>query len=159
LREIAANRGTPGAAGVVLRRTLRTEVVLIAVVLGVTGALASYAPALSVGSGPFNGTAAIGPQQLQLVVDPAKVGPNVVHLYLLNAKTGAPYTASKQLTVTATQTDKGIGPLALRADHTGPGHYTVSSALLNAPGTWTLNVTDRVSEFDEYSTKVKVPVR
>jgi hypothetical protein len=31
--------------------------------------------------------------------------------------------------------------------------------VLGAAGTWTLNVTDRISDFDEYETKVKVRVR
>jgi copper transport protein len=156
----AARAGeTPGSAGVVLRRTLRAEVALIAVVLGVTGALASYAPAVSKGAGPFSTTTRIGPEQLQMTVDPARVGPNEMHLYLISARTGAQFTGAKELTVQATQAAKSIGPLTLRADHTGPGHYTIAGALLSVPGTWTLQISARVSEFDEFTTTVKVPIR
>jgi copper transport protein len=158
--EQAARAGeTPGAAGLVLRRTLRAEVALIAVVLGVTGALASYAPAVSKGTGPFSITTKLGPEQLQMTVDPARVGPNEMHLYLISARTGAQFTGAKELNVEASQTANSIGPLTLRADHTGPGHYTVAGALLSVPGTWTLHITARVSEFDEYMTTIKVPIR
>ena len=61
--------------------------------------------------------------------------------------------------VTATLPDKQIGPLPLTVQSAGPGHYIVQSALLNAPGDWELGLTLRVSEFDQFETKVEVPVR
>ena len=76
----------------------------------VTGALASYAPAIAQVSGPVEITQRLGPEELQLTVDPATAGPNVMHLYLLDAKTGAQFDGAKELTVQATQTAKGIGP-------------------------------------------------
>ena len=63
------------------------------------------------------------------------------------------------MTVQASQPAKSIGPLTLRADHTGPGHYTVTGALLNVPGTWNVQITARVNEFDEYVKTVKVHIR
>ena len=44
LRSAATEGATPGRQGVVLRRSIRTEVALLAAVLGVTAALVSYAP-------------------------------------------------------------------------------------------------------------------
>jgi copper transport protein len=159
LRSLADDGGMPGSAGVVLRRTLRAEVAVIAVVLVVTGALAGYAPAKTVASGPQQLTATIGPAQLSLDVDPATVGANVIHIYLLDPKTGAQYAAVKELTVTASLPSKQIGPLPLKPQVTGPGHYTIPAAVLGAPGTWTLDVTARVSDFDEYDHKLKVHIR
>jgi copper transport protein len=159
MQRLAKAGETPGTAGLVLRRTLRTEVALVAVVLIVTGALASYAPALTKGTGPFATTTTIGPEQLQMTVDPARVGPNQMHLYLISPKTGAQFTGAKQVTVQASQPQKAIGPLALRTDHTGPGHYTVTGAPLNVPGTWNVQITARVSDFDEYVKTVEVRIR
>ena len=159
MQELAEAGQTPGGAGVVLRRTLRAEVAVIAVVLIVTGALASYAPAITKGSGPFSTTTTIGPEQLQMTVDPARVGPNEMHLYLISAKTGAQFTGAKEVTVQASQPAKSIGPLTLRTDHTGPGHYTVTGAQLGVPGTWLVQITARVSQFDEYTKTVNVHVR
>jgi copper transport protein len=159
LRRVAELGGSPGLPGVLLRRALRGEVALLAVVIGVTAALASYAPPVSAQPGPFSTTTAVGPTTLEMDVDPAAVGANQIHIYFFDAKTGAPYKPGKELTVTATLPDKEIGPLPLTVQSAGPGHYIVQSALLNAPGDWELGLTLRVSEFDQFETKVKVPVR
>ncbi len=159
LRRIASEGGSPGRAGLTLRRALRTEVALLLVVLGVTAALASYAPPVIAQSGPFSTTTTAGPTQLELTVDPARVGSNQIHLYFFDSVTGAQYTKGKELTVDASLPDKSIGPLSLAAQHAGPGHYIVAGALLNAPGTWKLDVTLRVSAFDEFSKSIEVPIR
>jgi copper transport protein len=159
LRRVAELGGSPGLPGVLLRRALRGEVALLAVVIGVTAALASYAPPVSAQPGPFSTTTEVGPTTLEMDVDPARVGANQIHIYFFDAKTGAPYKAGKELTVTATLPDKQIGPLPLTVQSAGPGHYIVQGALLNAPGDWELGLTLRVSEFDQFETKVEVPVR
>ena len=125
----------------------------------VTAALASYAPPVSAQAGPFSITTEVGPTTLEMDVDPARVGANQIHIYFFDAKTGAPYKAGKELTVTATLPDKEIGPLPLSVQSAGPGHYIVQSAFLNAPGDWELGLALRVSEFDQFETKVEVPVR
>jgi copper transport protein len=158
LKRIAELGGSPGLPGVLLRRALRGEVALLAVVIGVTAALASYAPPVSAQAGPFSITEEVGPTTLEMDVDPARVGANQIHIYFFDAKTGAPYKPAKELTVTATLPSKEIGPLPLTVQSAGPGHYIVQSALLNAPGDWELGLALRVSEFDQYETEVEVPV-
>ena len=148
-----------GAVGVLARRTMRSESLLMLCVLGVTAALVSYAPPIDAASGPFSTTSALGPAELQMTVEPARVGLNTVHLYLIDAKTGTQFTQTKELTVSARLPAKGIGPLALHANLAGPGHYILSSAELTPGGTWQLQLTDRVSEFQEYSKTVKVPIQ
>jgi copper transport protein len=161
LRRLAATGAAPGGAGRLLRRTLRTEVVLIVAVLAVTGALTGYAPptAATAASGPVNTTQRIGPLDLQMTVDPARVGPNQVHVYLLNAKDGAPFTGTKELRAKASLPGRGIGPLDLTLHRAGPGHYVADAVTLSPGGDWRIAVADRVSDFDEYETTVKVPVR
>jgi len=148
----------PGNAGHTLRRTMRAEVALLLAVFAVTGALASYAPAIAQVSGPVEVSRTIGAEQLQLTVDPATTGPNEVHLYLFDQKTGAQFDGAKELTIRATQPDRGIS-LDLQAQKAGPGHYTVPAAPLTAPGNWQLDVTMRVSDFDEFTTSAEVPIR
>jgi copper transport protein len=160
LARIAQAGGTAGATGHVLRRTLRAEVALLVAVLGVTAALVDGVPPVAAASGPFNGEAKLGGAiDLDLTVDPARPGANQVHLYLLRSRDGAPYTGTKELTVTARQRDKGIGPLPVEVHQAGPGHYTADTVQLVPGGTWTLTITDRYSDFDEVSTQVDVPVR
>jgi copper transport protein len=157
-RAVAARR-SPGEIGVLLRRTLRAEVFLVIVVLGVTSALVGYTPPVDATLGPFSATAAIGPAQLQITVDPARVGVNTIHLYLINPRDGSQFTATQELDVQASLPAKGIGPLKLTATPAGPGHYIVNSTQLIPAGTWDIQLTDRVSAFDEYLQTIEVPIR
>ncbi|HLL92545.1 MAG TPA: CopD family protein [Solirubrobacteraceae bacterium] len=159
LKRIAAADGAPAGAGVLARRTMRGELALMLAVFGVTAALISYAPPIDAASGPFSINTTLGPAELEMTVEPARVGLNTVHLYLIDAKTGTQFTATNELTATARLPAKGIGPLALKANLAGPGHYILSSAELSPGGTWEIEITDRVSEFEQYSHTVKVPVQ
>ena len=124
LKRIAAGGESPGRAGILLRRALRAEVALLVVVLGVTAALASYAPPVTAQGGPFSVEEQFGPIQLEMSVEPARVGANQLHIYLFDAKTGAPYSKVKELEVTAALPEKGIS-LPLEPQLAGPGHYTI----------------------------------
>ena len=161
LRAHAEGGEAPGGAGRLLHRALRAEVVLVLGALAVSAILAGSPPprAAAATSGPFSADVAIGPQQLQITVDPALAGANEVHLYLLDARTGAPFMGSKELRVTAALPVKAIGPLRLDARPAGPGHWVVAGAPLAPAGAWRVTVTNRVTEFDEYEAKVEVPVR
>jgi copper transport protein len=150
---------SPGASGLLARRTMRGELALMLGVFGVTAALIGYRPPIDAASGPFSTTTTIGPAELQMTVEPASVGLNTIHLYLINAKDGSQFTATKELHVTAGLPSKGIGPLPLQANVSGPGHYTLNAAELTPGGTWKIQFTDRVSAFDEYTTTVNVPIR
>jgi copper transport protein len=157
LNRIAAGGESPGRAGLLLRRALRGEVALLVVVIGVTAALASYAPPVTAQSGPFSAESTFGPIQLEISVEPARVGANEIHIYLFDARSGAPYGKVKQLQVTAALPEENIS-LPLEPQLAGPGHYTIPDALLSASGDWKLALTVRVSAFDEYAKTIEVPV-
>lgn len=150
---------SPGGIGALARRTMRGEFALMLCVFGVTAALISYAPPIDAASGPFSVNTTIGPAELEMTVEPARVGLNTIHLYLINAKDGSQFTATKELVATASLPAKGIGPLPLKANLSGPGHYAFNSAELSPGGNWEIKITDRVSEFEEFSKTVKVPIR
>jgi copper transport protein len=158
LNRIAAGGESPGRAGLLLRRALRAEVALLVVVIGVTAALASYAPPISAQSGPFSAESTFGPIQLEMSVEPARVGANQIHIYLFDAKSGAPFAKAKQFKATAALPEKNIS-LPLEPQLSGPGHYTIPGALLNASGEWRITLTVRVSAFTEYTTTTEVPIR
>jgi copper transport protein len=183
LRRIVGMGASPGGVGMLARRTMRGEALLMLCVFGVTAALISYTPPIDAASGsatmsgqgmsgqgnmipqpkathqPIATKTTIGPAELKMTVEPARVGLNTVHLYLTNATTGARFTQTKELTATARLPAKGIGPLVLHSNLAGPGHYILSSVELVPGGTWQLEVTDRVSEFQEYTKTVKVPIQ
>jgi len=154
-----ASGAAPGGAGRLLRRTLRAEVALVTIVLVVTAALVSYPPPDSLAGGPFDGSARMGPLRVEATMDPARVGPNELHLYVLRASDGTPFAGTKELTVTLALPGKGIGPLPARAREAGPGHYVVDTVQLVPSGDWELHVSSRVSDFDQYDASLKVPVR
>lgn len=158
LRRIVERAGTLGQAGTAARRSFRGELALMLVVFGVTAALVSYAPPIDAAQGPVSINTTLGPAELEMTVEPAKVGLNTIHLYLINAKDGTQFTATKQLTVTAALPSKQIGPLPLRATVAGPGHYVLSGAQFSPGGTWQVQITDRVSAFNQYSKTVTVPI-
>ena len=159
MRRLAAAAASPGGTGRLLRLTLRSEVALVLVVLGVTGALTGYAPPTSADEGPQSVSKRMGPLDLELTVDPAAVGVNEMHVYLFRARDGTPFTGTKELTVRVSQPGKGIGPIDAHLRSGGPGHYLADALTLSPGGTWQIEVTDRVSEFDQYSTKATVHVK
>ena len=151
--------GSPGRTGVLLRRILVVELVLGAIALGATGALSSYAPSTAQSTGPFSTTVNVGPARVEVTVDPARVGPNETHVYLFDRKTGAPFEGTEELRLTAAMPSKNIAKIALEPNVAGPGHYVVNAATLGVAGDWTIEVTVRVSDFDEYAQALHRPDR
>ncbi len=158
LRGAAADGSSPGRTGLLLRRTLRAELVLGVAALAVTGALAGYAPSISESSGPFSTNADIGPARLEVTVDPALVGPNEMHLYLFDRKDGSQWDEADELNVAAELPGKDIPAVTLDPTKAGPGHYVVSGAAFGVAGDWTVEVRARVGDFDEYTTEITVPI-
>jgi copper transport protein len=158
-RRIVAAERPPGPTGALARRTMRGELALMVCVFGVTAALIGYAPPIDAASGPFSTTTTLGAAELEMTVEPARVGSNTIHLYLIDAATGAQFTATKEFTATAELPSKHIGPLPLRVTIAGPGHYILSSAELSPGGVWEIRFTDRVSEFEEHTRTVRVPIQ
>ncbi|HEY3946184.1 MAG TPA: CopD family protein [Solirubrobacteraceae bacterium] len=158
LRRLVGDGRSPGGVGALARSTMRGEFALMLCVFGVTAALISYAPPIDAAMGPFSVNTSIGPAELEMTVEPAKVGLNTIHLYLIDAKTGGQFAATKELTVTAKLPSKGIGPLMLKPIVAGPGHYILNSAVLSPGGAWDIEIVDRISEFEQFSCTVKVPI-
>ncbi|HEX4465148.1 MAG TPA: CopD family protein [Solirubrobacterales bacterium] len=158
LKELVERAASLGWVGAWARNSFRGELSLMLIVFGVTAALVSYAPPIDAAQGPVSINTTLGPAELEMTVEPAKVGPNSIHLYLINAKDGSQFTATKQLTVTAELPSKQIGPLPLKANLAGPGHYVLSGAEFSPGGTWEVQITDRVSAYQQYSKTVTVPI-
>ena len=93
----------------------------------------------------------------ELSVEPVQVGANELHVYLFNAKTGSPFTRTKELRVNTALQGEQI-TLPLDAQVAGPGHFVIPGALLSAKATWEVEFAACVSAFDEYSERFEVPV-
>lgn len=159
LRRLAADGEPPGGDGRTLRSALRAEVALAVVVLGVTGVLVGISPpAAGATGGPISIEREVGPLQLQATIDPGSAGVNELHLYLLE-RDGQPFDGTKELRMSAALPGEDIGPIGLTPRRAGPGHFVVEALPLAPGGDWELAVAVRVSEFDQYDTRLDVPVR
>ncbi len=144
------------------RRFLRmavAEVAVVTAVLGVTAALVAEPPAKAfvAPTGPFARVVELGPLSMNFVVDPAKAGTNQVHLFLTD-KNGRPAEVD-EARVSARLPSQGIGPLNLRANRAGPGHYVVLGAVFQISGDWQLLVEARRGEFESLDQTLSVPIR
>ena len=125
----------PGRAGLLLRRTLRVELVLGVAALAATGALAGYAPSVAEGSGPFSATADIGPARLEMTVDPARVGPNEMHVYLFDRRDRQPVRRDEGADGhRRAAREAASSRSSSRPRRPVPGHYVVSGAALRREG-------------------------
>jgi copper transport protein len=138
-------------------RAVTAELVILLVVVGVTTALVAEPPAKaqSAGAGPVNREGKVGPYDYTLTVDPAEVGSNAVHVYLLDS-TGQPADVD-EITLAGTLPAVNVGPLEVELSPAGPGHAT-GVAQLALPGDWRLDLHARKGEFDEWSTVIDVPI-
>ncbi len=159
LGRLVAASETPGRVGVWLRRNLRAEVGLLAAAIAVTAVLVGYAPADQTGTGPVSGRTAIGAEVLEYTIEPATAGPNQIHLYLFDADDGSQFTGAKELRLTISEPERGIGPLEVDLRKSGPGHFTAPAATFAAPGDWTATVAMRISRFEEEEARIEVPIQ
>jgi len=159
LKRLAQEGQNPGRTGFALRRSIRAELLLLVGVLGATAALTTYAPADYAPTGPVSETASLGPADVQLTVDPARVGPNEMHVYLIDKQNGTQYDKVKELNVDLSLPAKKLGPLKPDIRKAGPGHFVMNGALFGVAGDWDVKMSARVSEFDAYYADVKVDIK
>lgn len=143
-----------------LRGTVRLEVLLLVVVLGLTAVLVNLRPAseeVGIG-GPFDTVVAVTDDiDLNLVVDPNRAGPNEVHVYLLD-RTGRPLDADADVSLELTQVDQDIGPIERTPLPAGPGHWVLTGSELVVPGTWEVTTIVGLERFSEERTTVELVV-
>ena len=144
------------------RRFLRTagaELAIMAVIIGVTAVLVTEPPAKASVAAPkyATDTVPIGPLELNYIVEPAKTGPNTIHLYFFKPN-GFPASID-DAKLSATLPSRGLGPLRIPLQRIVPSHYTTSSGVFPEPGDWQATVEVRKGAFNSYTQTVTVPIR
>ncbi|NUT34551.1 MAG: copper resistance protein CopC/CopD [Hamadaea sp.] len=147
-----------------VRRAVLLELAVAAVILGVTAALTQTTPARVAVAEP----SAVQPVQtyfttsvkgtlytLQVDVDPAKAGQNVVHLYAY-APDGKPVVVV-EWTATAALPSAGIEPITVPLLPLTDNHSS-GSVNLPAAGQWEFRFTLRLTDVDQETVTVAVPV-
>lgn len=150
-----------------LRVSVRWEVGIAVVVLGLTAALVATPPGghdhgpdtvLAAQGGPFlNALSLPGSGDVQVWVDPAKPGNNQIVLNVRDSKgvnRDVPEVEAQLLLP-----EGNIGPLPVTLDKTGPGQFVARSVVVPVPGNWKLNVKVRSTEFDETTVDAQIAMR
>ena len=156
-RAVKENR--PQAAPLtVLRRLVGVEVMVATVVLALTAFLVTLPPSrVAAGiSGPFVQDVRIGDHNLEIMVDPNRVGENVVHLRARSAQ-GMP-ADFEGMRALFRMPEEEIGPLPAEAMKHGHGRWRVEGLHLSVPGEWELELVAKVDRFTEVRTRVTFTV-
>ncbi|MGC0415441.1 copper resistance protein CopC [Embleya sp. AB8] len=167
-RKGGLGKGTGPKWGV-LRKAVAIEAALAIAVLGVTTVLTDTEPgrtaherkqAEAAGpvsrSVPFDAGGAAGKGKLDVTVDPARVGPNELHIYF--ADPIGQIREVEELTVSMALPGKGIDGADVQVRRGGPGHWLGDLSMPMA-GRWELSFAIRTSDVDRITVTVPVEVR
>ena len=145
-----------------MRRSVLIEFACAVAVLGVSAVLVATAPAKAAVAQPVNATLVLqgtdGPDgSVQVAVDPARTGANLVHIYLYDDQ--GRLTQPAGIRVTLTEREQQIGPIPLQLQPGGPGHFSADAVEIPKAGTWTLSIVVRSDEFTATTASTVFPVR
>ncbi|MFE9766736.1 copper resistance CopC/CopD family protein [Streptomyces sp. NPDC005808] len=148
-----------------LRRSVLAEAGVAVVLLAVTTVLTSTEPgrteeeakaatsATSQQAGPlslkipFDTGAEDGKGTAEVTLDPARVGANEMHVFVVRPN-GKAFDVP-EVKIAFTLESKDIGPLPVTPDRVATGHWTASGVQIPMAGDWTIAVTVRTSDIDQ----------
>jgi copper transport protein len=140
-----------------LRRSLLAEVAVVVAVVVATTLLIDSAPARQAAALPVTRSFEVLGDQVNVVVQPARVGSdNRVHFYVLGP-TGEP-RAVQALDATIGLPSAGIAPIPLPLVVAGPGHYLAGHVTFPVAGAWVLRATVRTAAGAQQQVRATVPV-
>ena len=142
------------------RRFLRmagAELALMVAIVSVTAVLVTEPPAkASVKPAKYvTDTVPIGNLEVNYIIEPAKTGPNVIHLYFFT-RAGVPANVD-DAKLSATLPSKGLGPVRIPLQRIVPSHYTTPAGVFPQPGEWQVTIEARRGEFEALTQTVTVP--
>jgi copper transport protein len=143
-----------------LRRMVGYEAVALIAVLGFTAVLVNTTPArTALVNEPkvVNLTDDTDTGTVNLVVTPAKVGTNSLHVQYADS-TGKPVDVADTLTVEMSLPAKDLAPISRQVVKISPGHYVLEGDELSLAGEWTITLAVRTSDFSEERTSFQVPI-
>ena len=127
-----------------LRRSVLVELAMAAVVLALSAVLVGSPPAKAMAVQPIELTLPLKtPSEttgsVQVELDPAKPGPDTLHLYLYD-RTGKVLQPTG-IRVTLTEPAQRIGPTDVWLEPAGPGHYISEQLTVPVAGQWQMELT------------------
>ena len=152
-----------------LRRSVAGEVVIAIAVLAVTAVLVNTVPARTAiaGSdsvdardaftGRFDTELHTAQVRIDVGADPARVGPNEIHIYTLTH--GGEADDVEELRARISLSANSLGPLEVPLQRVGPGHFAAYAYQIPLPGMWLLEVTVRTSDIDQSNATTPMQIR
>jgi copper transport protein len=158
-RNIPAIREGAADAAARLRRYVRVEVGILLLVLSATAWLIQTPPAkVELKPAFVDQTLTLGGGgSVQMVIDPAAVGTNEIHLYAFDEQLQVDDDVS-DMELTAYNDKRGLGPLDITLTPTGPGHYTAAGATIPFAGAWRFDIGVKRGKFDEERTRASADI-
>jgi copper transport protein len=133
-----------------LRRYVRIELALLAIVIALTAWLVQTPPAkVQLAPAFVEKTIELDSGgDVQLVIDPASVGRNEIHVYAFT-EAGQVDGEIDDMRLTAFNDARKLGPLEIKLSSAGPGHFTTASATIPFDGRWRFEAALQRGRFDE----------
>ena len=156
--QAAAGFGDRHRAAAAVTRTVRVEAVLLVALLGATGFLVNQSPRpapVTAASGTTGvGAATAGDLRVLAVMDPRRTGANTLLVQVQDAA-GEPYDPPSNPVVALSTDGLDIGEVVLVP--VGAGTYR-GEVVVPRPGTWEVQVSIRLSRFENPVTTVRLAV-
>lgn len=156
----ALEQGKATAALRRLRSTLQLELVIVVAVVALTSVLVVLTPGrASQGGGVVEQIVALGDDvgTVQVVVDPARVGFNQLHLYTYDAD-GRPADIGEEVVLELSLPASGLGPIERTPLVAGPAHLQLDGTDFAVPGDWQVMIRVRVDRFTEVAGTTSVTI-
>lgn len=157
-------RGTAAGRPGPLRAVVAVEAVILALVIAASAVLVQTTPARTEAAAgqsaslfdEFSTTVQTDMYTLQVEIEPGRVGGNTVHLYAFTPE-GEPLDVVEEWIATAELPAEGIEPIDIQLLRITDWHV-LGEVSMPVAGEWELQVSVRVSEIDQTSVTVIVPL-
>jgi copper transport protein len=146
-----------------LRRSVLAEFGIAVAVLAVTALLVESQPAKDTTAAPvsvtmpFDAGSPAGSGSVNVVIDPARAGIDTLHVYILGPD--GRLESVPEVTAALALPTQQVGPLPVKLDNAGPGHYTTAAATFPVAGSWQIIVTVRTTDIDQATVILNAEVR
>lgn len=143
-----------------LRRTVTIEAIALVAVLGITSVLVNVTPAstaFEAADRVVNETQAVEGGAVNLIVLPAQVGENTLHMQYTDTD-GRPIDVANTLTIDFALPSAELSAITRQTAKVGPGHFIYTGPELSIVGTWTVTLVARTGDFSQLRTSFQVPI-
>jgi copper transport protein len=139
-----------------VRRSVRIETAIAALVVAVTAVLVSEPPASGTYGPPVTVAAPLGPDHISVHISPTRRGPQTITIEVLN-QAGAP-VAAPSVTASLSSPQVSALNLTLRKRARDGSEWASRAAVAPLPGLWTLTVNVSLGAAEAYTTSVRYQV-